>query len=198
MGAYTPIPFLNDAMEEEIRRDIMLKTIAAMREKDIPYKGVLYGGLMLSGGKPYVIEFNARFGDPETQPIIFKMESDLLPVLTACVEGKLADIKEVRWKEGVSVCVVIASRGYPEKPEKGKVIRGLGKLAGRDDVMVFHAGTKKVGTEYHTEGGRVLGVTAMGRNYEEAIRKAYDAVSLIEFDGMYYRKDIGKKALIAR
>ncbi|HBL23161.1 MAG TPA: phosphoribosylamine--glycine ligase [Deltaproteobacteria bacterium] len=198
MGAYTPIPFLNEVMEEEIRTDIMLKTIAAMREKDIPYKGVLYGGLMLSGGKPYVIEFNARFGDPETQPIIFKMESDLLPILMACVEGKLADIKEIRWKEGVSVCVVIASRGYPEKPEKGKVIHGLDRLAGRDDVMVFHAGTKKIGTEYHTAGGRVLGVTAMGRNYVEAIRKVYDAVSLIEFDGMYYRKDIGKKALTAR
>ncbi len=198
MGAYTPIPFLDDAMERDIRDNIMLKTIAAMRDRGIPYKGVLYGGLMLSAGKPYVIEFNARFGDPETQPIILKMESDLLPILVACVEGKLKDVGEVTWKEGVSVCVVVASRGYPEKPEKGKVIHGLDQLADRDDVMVFHAGTKKAGNEYVTAGGRVLGVTAMGQNYEEAIRKAYEAVSLIEFDGMYYRKDIGKKALTVR
>lgn len=198
MGAYTPIPFLNDALEREIRDGIMLKTIAAMRKIGISYKGVLYGGLMLSTGKPYVIEFNARFGDPETQPIIFKMESDLLPVLVACVEGKLKDLGEITWREGVSVCVVIASKGYPEKPEKGKVIRGLDALAGRDDVMVFHAGTKKVGSQYHTAGGRVLGVTAMGPTYEEAIMKAYEAVGLIDFEGMYYRRDIGKKALITQ
>lgn len=196
MGAYTPIPFLNDALEREIRDSIMLKTIAAMRKIGISYKGVLYGGLMLSAGKPYVIEFNARFGDPETQPIIFKMESDLLPVLVACVEGKLKDLGEITWREGVSVCVVIASKGYPEKPEKGKVIRGLDALAGRDDVMVFHAGTKKVGSQYHTSGGRVLGVTAMGQTYEKAIMKAYEAVGLIDFEGMYYRRDIGKKALM--
>lgn len=196
MGAYTPIPFINDKMESEIRENIMLRTIAAMSKRGIPYKGVLYGGLMLSNGSPYVIEFNARFGDPETQPIIFKMESDLLPVLVACVEGKLKDIKEIKWKNGVSVCVVIASKGYPEKPEKGKVIHGLEQLASKKDVMVFHAGTKKVGKEYLTSGGRVLGVTAIGATYEEAISKAYDAVDLIGFEGMYYRKDIGKKALI--
>lgn len=195
MGAYTPIPFLDDGLEREIRDGIMLKTIAAMREKGIPYKGVLYGGLMLSDGRPYVIEFNARFGDPETQPILFKMESDLLPVLIACVEGRLRDVGEIRWKEGVSVCVVIASKGYPENPEKGRVIRGLDTLAERDDVMVFHAGTKKAGSEYLTSGGRVLGVTALGANYEDAIQKAYEAVSLIDFEGMYYRRDIGKKAL---
>ena len=195
MGAYTPIPFLNDGLEREIREGIMLKTIEAMREKGISYKGVLYGGLMLSGGRPYVIEFNARFGDPETQPIIFKMESDLLPVLVACVEGRLRDVGEIRWKEGVSVCVVLASKGYPEKPEKGKVIRGLDRLAGKEDIMVFHAGTKKAGSEYVTSGGRVLGVTALGSTYEDAVNKAYEAVNLIDFEGMHYRRDIGKKAL---
>jgi len=198
MGAYTPIPFLNDDLEREIRDGIMLKTIAAMREMGIPYKGVLYGGLMLSGGKPYVIEFNARFGDPETQPIIFKMKSDLLPVLIACVEGRLDKLEDITWKEGVSVCVVIASKGYPENPEKGKVIRGLDLLSGREDVAVFHAGTKRVGSEYHTSGGRVLGVTALGATYEEAISKAYDAVGVIDFEGMYYRRDIGKKALLVK
>lgn len=198
MGAYTPIPFISNSMEREIRRDIMLRTIAAMKEKGITYKGVLYGGLMISENRPYVIEFNARFGDPETQPIIFKMESDLLPVLTACVEGKLKDIEEIKWKEGVSVCVVIASKGYPEKPEKGKVINGLDQLSTQDDVMVFHAGTKKVGNQYQTSGGRVLGVTAIGPTYEKAISRAYDAVKLINFEGMYYRSDIGKKALAVK
>jgi phosphoribosylamine--glycine ligase len=152
---------------------------------------------MFSGGRPYVIEFNARFGDPETQPIIFKMKSDILPVLVACVEGKLNTIEEITWKDGVSICVVLASGGYPEKPEKGKVIRGLDKLAGRDDVMVFHAGTKKVDGQYVTSGGRVLGVTALGATYETAIKNVYEAVAAVEFDGMVYRKDIGKKALMA-
>ncbi|MCK9227873.1 MAG: phosphoribosylamine--glycine ligase [Syntrophorhabdaceae bacterium] len=198
MGAYTPIPFIDDDLDREIRETIMLRTIEAMRNKGIPYKGVLYGGLMFSGGRPYVIEFNARFGDPETQPIIFKMKSDLLPVLVACVEGKLNDIEEIVWKDGVSICVVLASGGYPEKPEKGKAIRGLDKLAGRDDVMVFHAGTKKVNDRYITSGGRVLGVTAIGPTYDDAIKKVYEAVTVIEFDGMFYRKDIGRKALMTR
>lgn len=198
MGAYTPIPFISDELDREIRETIMLRTIEAMRERGIPYKGVLYGGLMFSGGKPYVIEFNARFGDPETQPIIFKMKSDLLPVLMACVDGNLKDINDIEWKTGVSVCVVMASGGYPENPQKGKIIHGLEKLSGRDDVMVFHAGTKKVNNQYVTSGGRVLGVTAMGPTYENAIKKAYDAVSMIEFEGMFYRKDIGKKALMMR
>ncbi len=197
MGAYTPIPFINDDLDREIRETIMLRTIEAMRDQGIPYKGVLYGGLMFSGGKPYVIEFNARFGDPETQPIIFKMKSDLLPVLVACVEGKLNNIEEITWKDGVSVCVVLTSGGYPENPEKGKIIRGLDKLAGREDVMVFHAGTKKANSQYTTSGGRVLGVTAIGPTYENAIKKVYEAVAMIEFEGMFYRKDIGRKALIA-
>ncbi|HOW55426.1 MAG TPA: phosphoribosylamine--glycine ligase [Syntrophorhabdaceae bacterium] len=196
MGAYTPIPFINDAMDRDIRENIMLKTIASMKEMGIPYKGVLYGGLMISQGKPYVIEFNARFGDPETQPIIFKMESDLLPVLVASVEGKLKDIKEIKWREGVSVCVVMASGGYPERPEKGKIIRGLDQFKSEKDIMVFHAGTRKAGNEYFTSGGRVLGVTAIGADYEDAIRKAYDAVKKISFEGMQYRKDIGRKATI--
>jgi len=115
----------------------------------------------------------------------------------ACVEGKLNTIEEITWKDGVSICVVLASGGYPEKPEKGKVIRGLDKLAGRGDVMVFHAGTKKLDGRYVTSGGRVLGVTAIGATYETAIKKVYEAVAAVEFDGMVYRKDIGKKALMA-
>ena len=195
MGAYTPIPFISKDMEEVINQNIMLKTIQALRSEGVVYKGVLYDGLMLSGGTPYTLEFNARLGDPETQPILFKMESDILPIVLACVEGKLNTIEHIKWKEGISICVVIASGGYPDKPQKGKVIRGLGDLKNRKDVMVFHAGTKKVGNDFYTSGGRVLGVTATGKTYEDAIKKVYDAVSCIKFEGMQYRKDIGAKAL---
>jgi len=197
MGAYTPIPFISKPLEEEIKQTIMARTINALREKNIIYKGVLYGGLMLSEGRPYVIEFNARFGDPETQPILFNMKSDILPILMACVEEKLDTVKGIEWKEGVSVSVVIASRGYPEKPEKGMLIKGLDSLKNDADIMVFHAGTKKIDGHYYTSGGRVLCVTASGKTYQDSIEKAYDAVSKIDFDGMYFRKDIGKKALDA-
>ncbi|MBA4418634.1 MAG: phosphoribosylamine--glycine ligase [Syntrophus sp. (in: bacteria)] len=195
MGAYTPIPFISKSMEEEINARIMTGTIKAMGDKGITYKGVLYGGLMLKDCSPYVIEFNARLGDPETQPLLFKMESDIVPILLACIEGKLSDIKEIKWKPGVSICVVIASKGYPENPEKGKAIKGLEYLKRQKDVAVFHAGTKKIGDTFYTSGGRVLGVTATGETYRDAIKNVYDAVSCIEFEGMYFRKDIGSKAL---
>ncbi|OPY66512.1 MAG: Phosphoribosylamine--glycine ligase [Syntrophorhabdaceae bacterium PtaU1.Bin034] len=195
MGAYTPVPFVDGEMEGDIDSSIMKKTIDALRSEGITYKGVLYGGLMLEGRRPYVLEFNARFGDPETQPILFKMESDLLPIVSACAEGTLNSIGPIKWKQGVSLCVVIASRGYPEKPEKGKKIKGLEELDGQKDVFVFHAGTARQGDVYYTSGGRVLGVTVLGDTYADAIGKAYNAVSHIQFEGMYYRKDIGKKAL---
>jgi phosphoribosylamine--glycine ligase len=150
---------------------------------------------MLTQAGPKVLEFNARFGDPETQPILFKMESDLLPVVSSCAEGNLGKAEPLVWKEGVAVCVVVASRGYPERPEKGKLIKGLSEIEGQKDVVVFHAGTKRVGNEYYTSGGRVLGVTALGSTYRKAIDKVYEAVSCIEFEGMYYRRDIGHKAL---
>ncbi len=194
MGAYTPVPFVDKEMEAHIDSTIMKTMVDALTNEGVAYKGVLYGGLMLDGRKPYVLEFNARFGDPETQPLLFKMESDLLPVLSACAEGNLAGAGPISWKEGVALCVVIASRGYPAKPEKGKVIRGLEALEGLEDVFVFHAGTKGVGGQYYTAGGRVLGVTVLGETYALAVRKAYDAVSLIEFEGMHFRRDIGRKA----
>ncbi|OPY75962.1 MAG: Phosphoribosylamine--glycine ligase [Syntrophorhabdus sp. PtaU1.Bin153] len=196
MGAYAPIPFMNTTLENAINENIMKKAITALSSEGPPYKGVLYGGLMISGGKtPYVIEFNARLGDPETQPILFKMESDITPILLACVEGNLDHTRDIEWRDGVSICVVLASKGYPDQPEKGKVIRGLEDLVNRKDIMVFHAGTKKIGHEFYTSGGRVLGVTAIGSDYSDAIRKVYDAVSCIQFEGMHYRKDIGRKAL---
>jgi phosphoribosylamine---glycine ligase len=195
MGAYTPIPFVDKALEDEIKAGIMLKTIGAMRDAGIEYKGVLYGGLMIRDNIPHVIEFNARLGDPETQPMLFKMESDIVPILLASIEGRLGEIPDIKWKPGVSVCVVLASRGYPENPEKGKVIRGLDDLTQRSDVMVFHAGTRKEGNSCYTSGGRVLAVTAMGDTYGSAMENVYDAVSHIEFDGMQFRKDIGSKAI---
>jgi phosphoribosylamine--glycine ligase len=195
MGAYTPVPFLDAGMEATINADIMQKTVDALRKEGVPYQGVLYGGLMIEAGHPFVLEFNARFGDPETQPILFKMESDILPILIACVEGKLDRVGEITWKNGVSICVVLASRGYPEKPEKGKLIRGLEELRSMKDVFVYHAATRKVGSDYYTSGGRVLGVTAVGDTYVDAIHKVYEAVSCISFEGMLYRKDIGAKAV---
>ena len=194
MGAYAPVPFVDKDLEARIDDTIMKKVVDGLRKEGIVYKGVLYGGLMLDGGKPYVLEFNARFGDPETQPLLFKMESDLLPILYACAEGRLASAGPISWKKGVALCVVVASRGYPAKPEKGKVIRGLEALEGLKDVFVFHAGTKLVGGEYYTAGGRVLGVTVLGETYGDAVRKAYDALSLVEFEGMHFRRDIGRKA----
>lgn len=196
MGAYTPIPFIDDRMESEINTTIMKRTVDAMKSEGADYKGVLYGGLMImEQNRPYVIEFNARLGDPETQPILFKMKSDIMPIIQACIEGKLDDSMTIQWREGVSVCVVIASKGYPEKAEKGMPIKGLDDLKSNKDVMVFHAGTKKIGNDFFTSGGRVLGVTAIGKTYSDAIKKVYEAVSCIKFEGMQYRKDIGAKAL---
>jgi len=197
MGAYTPIPFINGNLEEIIDKEVMSKTVNALRNEGIIYKGVLYGGLMLTEkSSPYVLEFNVRMGDPETQPILFKMKSDVVPIMLACAEGKLDTIKNIEWRDGVSICVVLASKGYPDKPEKGKTINGLEDLKNKKDIMVFHAGTKKIGGEFLTSGGRVLGVTAIGSTYEDAIKKVYEAVSCINFEGMQYRKDIGRKALI--
>jgi len=195
MGAYSPVPFLGPEMAGRIDNEIMRRTVEALKEEGIPYRGVLYGGLMLGPAGPSVLEFNARFGDPETQPILFRMKSDLLPVVAACAEGDLAGAGCTEWKEGVAVCVVLASGGYPDRPETGKLIKGLGELEGQKDVLVFHAGTRRTGKDYYTSGGRVLGVTAMGGTYAEAIERAYGAVSCIEFEGMQYRRDIGRKAL---
>ena len=150
---------------------------------------------MLNNGSVSVVEFNARFGDPETQPILFAMESDLLPILLACVDGKLRDVGPIVWKPGVAVCVVVVSKGYPNKSDTGKRIVGLEDLDNRNDTFVFHAGTKRVGDGYVTSGGRVLGVTALGDTYSEAIARAYQAVSQISFEGMFFRIDIGKKAM---
>jgi len=194
MGAYSPAPVVSDAMMNQIIREVLIPTVDGMNRNDTPYKGVLYAGMMLTQGGPRVLEFNARFGDPETQPILMRMKSDLLEVLVAVCQGKLDDVT-IRWDQRPAVCVVMASGGYPGKYEKGKVITGLDAAAKLKDVMVFHAGTAEKDGQIVTAGGRVLGVTALGNTIAEAKAKAYEAVALIAFEGAYCRKDIADKAI---
>ncbi len=194
MGAYSPAPVVNPKLFKRVMKEIMIPTVEAMASEGIPYKGVLYGGLIIKGGEAKVLEFNCRFGDPEAQPILMRLKTDLLDVVEAAIEGKLKDLK-LEWDERAAVCVVLASGGYPGKYEKGKVINGLDEVEGMEDVMVFHAGTALEDGKFVTAGGRVLGVTALGDTIKEAIDRAYEAVSKISWEGMHYRKDIGQKAL---
>jgi len=192
MGAYSPAPIVTPAVNEKIMEKVMLPIVKAMEKMKRPYLGVLYAGLMIKNGAPSVLEFNARFGDPETQPQMARMKSDLAEAMLATIEGRLKDYK-LEWDPRPAVCVVMASGGYPGKYEKGKPIEDAEKLR---DVVVFHAGTKKDGTRVVTNGGRVLGVTALGADIQSAISRAYEAVAKIHWDGVLYRKDIGAKALV--
>lgn len=194
MGAYSPAPIVTDALMDQIIREILVPLVDGMNRNETPYKGVLYAGLMITPGGPRVLEFNARFGDPETQPILMRMKSDFLEVMEAVCRGRLSDVT-IEWDPRPAVCVVIASGGYPDAYEKGKVITGLEEASRLKDVKVFHAGTAKRDGRIVTAGGRVLGVTAMGQTIAEAQRRAYEAVSLIHFEGAYYRRDIADKAL---
>jgi phosphoribosylamine--glycine ligase len=194
MGAYSPAPMVTDKMMSQIIREVFVPTIDGMNRNDTPYKGVLYAGMMLTQGGPRVLEFNARFGDPETQPILMRMKSDLLSVLIAVCRGKLDEVN-IEWDSRPAVCVVMASGGYPGNYEKGKVITGLDEAAKLKDVMVFHAGTAEKDGQIVTAGGRVLGVTALGDTIADAKAKAYEAVAKISFDKAYYRKDIADKAI---
>ncbi|MFA4028294.1 MAG: hypothetical protein GDYSWBUE_000174 [Candidatus Fervidibacterota bacterium] len=194
MGAYCPVPAIDEALFERIIETIIKPTVTAMAEEGRPYKGVLYAGLMLTYEGPKVLEYNCRFGDPETQAVLPLMESDLVPILNAVVEGNLNEV-EVRSSQRCCVCVVMASGGYPGKYEKGKVITGVEDAEALEDVIVFHAGTAIRDGQLVTNGGRVLGVTALGDDFPTAIKRAYEAVSRISFDGMHYRRDIGRRAL---
>ncbi|RMF94101.1 MAG: phosphoribosylamine--glycine ligase [Candidatus Schekmanbacteria bacterium] len=194
MGAYSPAPIVTDDVKKLIIDNIIEPTISGMSSEGTPYKGILYAGLMIKNGKPFVLEFNVRFGDPEAQPILMRLDSDIIDIFNECIEGDVSKITP-KWNSNAAVCVVLASGGYPQSYEKGKIITGLEKLENRKDVKVFHAGTKYDGKNYVTSGGRVLGVTALGNSIPEAIDNAYSAVSLISFEKMHFRKDIGKKAL---
>ncbi len=194
MGAYSPAPVVNARLFDRIMGEIMVPTVNAMAAEGMPYKGVLYGGLIIKEGQPKVLEFNCRFGDPEAQPILMRLRTDLLDVVEAASAGRLQEL-QLDWDERAAVCVVLASKGYPGKYEKGKVIKGLEEAEKMKDVMVFHAGTALKNGKYVTAGGRVLGVTALGSTIKEAIERAYEAVSKISWEGMHYRRDIGQKAL---
>ncbi len=194
MGAYSPAPVVTPELFNRVMDEIMKPTVRAMAEEGRPYKGVLYAGLIIKDGEPKVLEFNCRFGDPEAQPILMRMETDLLDMVEAAIDGSLGQ-QDIDWDSRASVCVVLASDGYPGKYETGKKIEGLDKVSEMKDVMVFHAGTKLENGHYVTAGGRVLGVTALGETIEDAIKRAYKAVSKIKWDGMHYRRDIGQKAL---
>jgi phosphoribosylamine--glycine ligase len=209
MGAYSPAPVVTEAVEKKILERVVYPTIRGMAKEGHPYQGVLYVGLMIdAAGDPFVIEFNVRFGDPETQPLLVRMEGDLLPILDASARGTLDESTAIGWGEA-AVCVVLASGGYPRSYETGREISGLDDADDADDadhpdhpddaekVVVFHAGTRRAdsGVGYQTAGGRVLGMTARGQTVAEARERAYRAVERISFEGMHFRRDIASRAL---
>jgi phosphoribosylamine--glycine ligase len=199
MGVYSTDAMLTPEMSEWILHHVARPTVQGMAAEGTPFVGVLYCGLMMTARGPQVLEFNARFGDPETQAILVRLESDLLGsdligALEACIDGRLAEIN-LRWAQGASVCVVASSGGYPGSYKTGLPITGLGTAAQVPGVQVFHAGTVQVGGQLLTAGGRVLGVTAAADSLAEALDRAYQALAEIQFEGMYYRRDIGHRAL---
>ncbi|BBA69148.1 phosphoribosylamine--glycine ligase [Geobacter sulfurreducens] len=194
MGAYSPAPVVTPAIHDKVMAEVMRRTVDGMAAEGRPYRGVLYAGLMINGDQVKTLEFNARFGDPECQPLLMRMKSDIVPVLLAVARGDLSGI-ELEWHDMAAVCVVMASGGYPADYRKGDEIRGLEDAARMEDLFVFHAGTSRKDGRIVTSGGRVLGVTALGATVGEAIDRAYRGVAAISWDGVHYRKDIGAKAL---
>ncbi len=194
MGAYARAPIINDKLFKEIIDEVFLRTMDGFAMEGISYKGILYAGLMIKNNRPYILEFNCRFGDPEAQAILPLMKSDIMELFIASVESELSGGK-VEWDNRYAVCVVAASGGYPNHYEKGKEITGLKRVKQLEDVAVFHAGTKRIKGKIYTNGGRVLNVVGISRNFTDAQKKAYSGIQLIKFEGMYYRKDIGNKAI---
>lgn len=194
MGAYTPAPVVTDALRRRIIDEVMTPAVRAMKSEGRPYRGVLYAGLMIRDGDLKVLEFNCRFGDPEAQPLLMRMDSDIVPVLYSVAEGTMKT-DPVEWKDRFCVCVVMASRGYPASYEKGVALERLADFRDTEETVVFHAGTRFEGNRIVTNGGRVLGVTSSGDTIEESLERVYRAVDSIGQDGLVYRKDIGSKAL---
>lgn len=191
MGTYAPAPVLTDALRNEAMKTILEPMVAAMAKEGMPYVGCLYAGLMITNEGPKVVEFNARFGDPETQVVLPLLEGDLGQIMMACATGTLRS-NMVKWKDSFAACVILASKGYPETSSKGDVI--LGELVQYDTSIIFHSGTKLEGDHYVTNGGRILGVVGLGKDLRTALDRAYERVDHITFKGMQYRKDIGAKA----
>ena len=194
MGAYSPAPVVTSTLQERIMAEILKPLLTGLKNKRIRYRGVIYVGLMITKDGPKVLEFNARFGDPECQPIVMRLKSDLIPLLEATIDGKL-DQMEPEWDNNDAVCIVLCAKGYPGTYEKGKEIHGMEELRNWRDGFVFHAGTTKENGRWVTTGGRVLGITAKGRDIGNAAKNAYSAVTQITWDGMHYRKDIARRAI---
>jgi len=195
MGAYSPAPVVDAELAEHVITRLVQPTVDALRARGIDYRGVLYAGLMITAAGPKVLEYNVRFGDPETQPLMMRMRSNLSDVLGACADGDLAGVR-VEWDPGAAVCVVMAAAGYPGEPARGHVITGIEAADRSPGAKVFHAGTRRDDRgRWVSDGGRVLGVTAAGADIAGAIERAYTAVSLISWEGAHYRRDIGRKAL---
>ena len=193
MGAYSPTPVVDNELAKRIQEEIIDKTMSSLKKEGIDFKGFLYAGVMIHNNTPYVLEYNVRMGDPECQPILMRFNSDLLEYLTAASEGRLEQLPEISWDKQYAVCVVIASKGYPDSYPKNDEISGFENIP--NNANVFHAGTKNVGGKILTNGGRVLGVTALGETLQNAIENAYIANDKIICTSKYFRKDIGKKAL---
>jgi len=193
MGAYSPTPLITDELAGQIEREVLVQAVHAMNREDRPYRGALYAGIIVTDEGPRVLEFNCRLGDPETQPVLMRMESDLVPVLLAALDGTLEEV-DIRWDPRPALCVVMASGGYPGSYRTGLVIEGLEEVAKMEDVAVFHAGTAFEDGHVVTSGGRVLGVTARGDTIHEAKDRAYEAARKIHYERAYYRTDIGQKA----
>jgi len=194
MGAYSPAPVVSENLKQEIAQEILKPVIDGMKKEGHEFRGVLYAGLMITKEGPKVLEFNVRFGDPETQAILPRLKSDLVEIIFAALDGKLADFK-LEWDSRPCVCVVMAAGGYPGDYEKNKLISGLDKAKELKDIVVFHAGTKRENGKILTSGGRVLGVTGLGNGITDAIDKTYQAVAKISFEKAHFRKDIGAKAI---
>ncbi len=196
MGAYTPIPYVDKKMIRKIELEIVKPTLKAMKKEGCMYKGILYPGLIITRDGPKVLEFNCRFGDPETQPLMMMLKSDIIELFEAIMNKRINKFK-LKWYKGASVCVVLAAGGYPGDYEKGKDVKGLERYKDLKDVCAFHAGTNIIKGKIVTSGGRVLGVTARGKNLSMAMRNVYKIIGVdgINFSGMQYRKDIGRKGL---
>ncbi len=194
MGAYSPAPVVTPEVHARVLREVLAPLLHGLKQKNILYRGLVYVGLMITQDGPKVVEFNARFGDPECQPIMMRLKSDLIPLLEATIDGKLNEAT-AQWHDDPAVCVVLTANGYPGAYDKGKEIHGLDQLKNWSDGFVFHAGTAKEEDRWLTTGGRVLGVTARGKNIASAVENVYGAVGKLSWDGMHYRKDIAQRAL---
>ncbi len=193
MGSYSPVPMISSSIYKKALDNIIYPTAEALRRENIDYRGILYAGIMVSGDEPYLLEYNCRFGDPETQAVLPRLDDDLVPLLMGCAEGNIG-VDSLSWNSDKCICVVAASRGYPDTSSKGDIITGLDNFKSGDDIIVFHSGTRNQDGDIATDGGRVLGLSALAPGFREVRKKAYDAMSKIKFDGMQYRKDIAYKA----